>query len=149
MATNKKEIWAYTFHIKAEKEECTSLLSKILSTLKEQGLEILDSFCEQNAIEEYLLYHPDLRIDGFRVIKITAGMTQEFEIILTNAPNAVIKANLQYVSTQEEEGNSIDNPYQVIEAMGFTVTCLGCQDDFNSEDLENAVIDEYFDYYDI
>ena len=147
MAT--KNVREYVFHIKADKKEQEELLSKILSNMKEQGLEVLDGFCGRNVTEDYLLHHPDLHTEGFRVIKITAGMTQEFEIILTNAPNAVIKANLQYVSTQEEEGIEIENPYQVIEAMGFTFTCLGCQDDFDSEDLENAVIDEIFDYYDI
>lgn len=85
----------------------------------------------------------------FRTIKITAGMTQEFEIISTDAPDSVIKANLQYINTCEESGEQIENPYDVIEAMGFKVNCLGCQDDFDSEDMETAIIDEEFDYYNI
>ena len=82
--------------------------------------------------------------DGFRIIKITAGMTQEVEVISTNAPNSVIKANLQFISTCEEEGETIENPYAVIEAMGYIVDVIDCEDD---DDLEE-VVDEAFDYYD-
>ena len=85
---------------------------------------------------------------GFRIIKIFAGMTQEFEVISTNAPNSVIKANLQFISTCEEEGEKIENPYAVIEAMGYVVEVLGSQDDFDFDDVEEA-FDESFDYYDI
>ena len=84
----------------------------------------------------------------FRTIKITAGMTQEFEIISTDAPDSVIKAQLTYTSACQEDGEQIENPYSVIEAMGYTVNCLGCQDDFDSEDMETAIIDAEFDYYD-
>ena len=88
------------------------------------------------------------RNEGFRTIKITAGMTQEFEIISTDAPNHVIKAQLMYISACEEEGKQVpENPYGMIEEFGHTVNVLGCQDDFSSEDLEAAIIDEEFDYY--
>ena len=39
-----------------------------------------------------------LNMNGYRTIKITAGMTQEFEIIWTNAPDHVIKAQLMYIA---------------------------------------------------
>ena len=81
---------------------------------------------------------------GFRIIKIFAGMTQEFEVISTNAPDSVIKANMQYISTCEETGEKIENPYAVIEAMGYVVDVIDCEDD---DDLEE-VMDEAFDYYD-
>ena len=42
-------------------------------------------------------------MNGYRTIKITAGMTQEFEIIWTNAPDHVIKAQLMYIAACEEK----------------------------------------------
>lgn len=84
----------------------------------------------------------------FRTIKITAGMTQEFEIISTDAPDSVIKANLQYISACQEDGEQIKNPYAIIEAMGYKANRLGCQDNFDSEDMKTAIIDAEFDYYD-
>lgn len=86
----------------------------------------------------------------FRTIKITAGMTQEFEIISTDAPDHVIKTQLMYISTCEEEGKQVpENPYGIIEEFGYTVNCLVCQDDFDSEDMETAIIDAEFDYYNL
>lgn len=87
------------------------------------------------------------RVEGFRTVKLTAGMTQEFEVISTNAPDSVIKAQLTYINACEENGEQIENPYSVIEAMGYVANVLGCQDDFDSEDMESAIIDAEFDYY--
>lgn len=89
------------------------------------------------------------RVEGFRTIKFTAGMMSDFEIITTNAPNSVIKANMQYINSCEEDGEKIINPYRVIESMGYVVNLIGNQDDLSSEDLEDAIIDEEFDYYNI
>ena len=83
------------------------------------------------------------------ILLITDREDDFFEVIKTNAPDSVIKANLQYINTCEENGEQIENPYAVIEAMGFKANCLGCQDDFDSEDMETAIIDAEFDYYDI
>ena len=56
----------------------------------------------------------------YRTIKITAGMTQEFEIIWTNAPDHVIKAQLMYIAACEEEGKQVpENPYGMIEEFGY------------------------------
>lgn len=86
----------------------------------------------------------------FRTIKITAGMTQEFEIISTDAPNHVIKAQLMYILACEEEGKQVsENPYGMIEEFGYAVNVIGCQDDFDNEDMETAIIDEEFDYYNL
>ena len=77
-------------------------------------------------------------------------MLQEFEIISTDAPNHVIKAQLMYISACEEEGKQVpENPYGMIEEFGYTVNVLGCQDDFDDEDMETAIIDEEFDYYNL
>ena len=41
----------------------------------------------------------------YRTIKITAGMTQEFEIIWTNAPDHVIKAQLSILQLAKKKEN--------------------------------------------
>lgn len=88
-------------------------------------------------------------VDGFRTVKITAGMTQEFEIINTNAPDHVIKMQLMYISTCKEEGKTVPaNPYGIIEEFGYTVNCIGNQDTCNGTNEENT-IDVEFDYYDL
>ena len=88
-------------------------------------------------------------MNGYRIIKITSGMSQEFEIISTNAPDHVIKAQLMYIAACEEEGKEMpDNPYEMIEKFGYKVKVIGSQDNLTFEDLENAIIDAEFDYYD-
>lgn len=112
--------------------------------------EILGSAFQEDMTEEYKLYYPELSKEGFRTVKITAGMTQEFEIISTNAPDHIIKAQLMYISACEEEGKEVaENPYNMIEEFGYTVNLIGCQDNFDIEDMETAIIDAEFDYYDI
>lgn len=125
------------------------LAEQIAKYLENEGHMILGSAFQEDMTEEYKLYYPELSNEGFRTIKITAGMTQEFEIISTDAPDYVIKAQLTYNNAYEEEGKEIENPYYVIEELGYKVNCLGCQDDFDSEDMETAIIDAEFDYYDI
>ena len=89
-------------------------------------------------------------MNGYRTIKITAGMTQEFEIIWTNAPDHVIKAQLMYIAACEEEGKQVlENPYGMIEEFGYVVNVIGSQDSLTTEDLEDAIIDAEFDYYDL
>lgn len=122
---------------------------QIAKDLKNEGHIVLGSSFQEDMTEEYKLYYPELSKEGFRTIKITAGMTQEFEIISTDAPDYVIKAQLTYNNACEEEGKTIENPYYVIEELGYTANCLGCQDDFDSEDMETSIIDAEFDYYDL
>lgn len=81
-----------------------------------------------------------------RFIKISAGMTQEYEVIQTTAPDEVIIEQLKENNRLNEEGILIENPYEVIEAHGFSVECIGCQDD--DELLEEIEIDAEFDSYD-
>ena len=80
-------------------------------------------------------------VNGYnRIIMIYAGMTGEFEVIKTNAPNEVIEEQLRANAKDEHV-----DPYDIIEANGYYVDCLGCHDDLDIEDLE---IDKKFDYYD-
>lgn len=89
-------------------------------------------------------------MNGYRIIKITAGMAQEFEIISTNAPDHVIKAQLMYISACEEEGKEIpENPYGMIEEFGYVANVIGSQDSLTAEDLQDVIIDAEFDYYDL
>ena len=88
-------------------------------------------------------------VKSFRTVKITAGMTQEFEIISTDAPDHVLKAQLVYISACEEEGRAVpENSYSMVEEFGYSVTVIGCQDDFNFHTLDELIIDAEFDYYD-
>lgn len=91
----------------------------------------------------------DKELNGYRTIKITAGMMSDFEIITTNAPDSVIKANMQYINSCVEDGEKIKNPYAIIESMGYVVNLIGNQDDLSSEELEDAIIDKEFDYCNI
>ena len=138
-------------------EECGHF--EMFSTLKAKYYvkELLDSEVDEKEDAEIIGYDEVYdfsnytklteRKEGFRTVKLFAGMTPEFEIISTDAPDSVIKANMKYINTCEEDGEPIDNPYAVIEAMGYTVNSLGCQDDFEPEDMKKAVIDAGFDYY--
>lgn len=85
----------------------------------------------------------------WRTVKITAGMTGEFEIISTNAPDSLIEEQLKSNSAMMKKGFVIEKPYGIIEVNGFVANVLGCQDDFDSEDMETAIIDAEFDYYDL
>ena len=86
----------------------------------------------------------------FRTVKITAGMTQEFEIIMTDAPDHVLKAQLMYISACEEEGRAVpENSYSMVEEFGYSVTLIGSQDDFSCDDLDEIIVDVEFDYYDL
>lgn len=87
------------------------------------------------------------KVEGYQTIKLTAGMTSEFEIIRTNAPYPLIKAQLTYTSALQEECKS-ENPYCIIESMGYKVEVLGGHDDFSSTELESVTFDAEFDYYD-
>ena len=73
-----------------------------------------------------------------------------FEIIWTNAPDHVIKAQLMYIAACEEEGKQVpENPYGMIEEFGYIANVIGSQDSLTTEDLEDAIIDAEFDYYDL
>lgn len=106
---------------------------------------------ESSNYQEYISNYKEWkdRENGFRIIKIRAGMTYDFEIIKTNASDALIKAQLMYISTCEENGDEIKEPYGIIEAMGYTVESIGCQDDIDFDELETMNIDTEFDYYDL
>lgn len=80
-----------------------------------------------------------------RTIKITAGMTPEFEIIRTNAPDSIIEEQLKTHIRMEEQGEPILYPYGVFEQNGFFVYVIGCQDD--DELVDTIKIDKEFDYY--
>lgn len=82
-----------------------------------------------------------------RTIKFTSGAMPEFEIICTDAPDDVIKANMQYINDCEEKGEEIENPYKIIEENGFGVKFIGCRDEFTAKELEDLIIDAEFDYY--
>ena len=126
------------------------LAEQIAKDLANEGHIVLGSAFQEDMTEEYKLYYPELSKEGFRTIKITAGMTQEFEIVWTTAPDHVIKAQLVYIAACEEVGMLVsENPYGMIEEFGDEANVSGGQDSLTTEDLEDAIIDEEFDYYDL
>ena len=49
-----------------------------------------------------------------------------------------------------EEGKQVpENPYGMIEEFGYVANVIGSQDSLTTEDLEEAIIDAEFDYYDL
>jgi len=78
-------------------------------------------------------------IKMYRKIKLYAGMTSEYEIISTNAPDELIMQ--QMVATMQSDGA---DPYGMIEEAGYTVNVLGCQDDYDDGEI---VVNKEFDYY--
>jgi len=99
------------------------------------------------SMEDILGYEKEMCPDlPERFIKISAGMTEEYEVIQTTAPDEVIIEQLKENNRLSEEGILIENPYEVIEAHGFSVECIGCQDD--DELLDEIEIDAEFDSYD-
>lgn len=82
----------------------------------------------------------------FRIVKLNAGMTMEFEVIETNAPDSVIMANMTYISACQESGEQIDNPYAIIESMGYCAELIGDQNTILEPSEQE--IDAEFDYYD-
>ena len=55
-----------------------------------------------------------------------------------------------YIAACEEEGKQVhENPYGMIEEFGYIANVIGSQDSLTTEDLEEAIIDSEFDYYDL
>lgn len=71
-----------------------------------------------------------------RTIKIYSGMSEEYEIIRTNAPNQIIEEQLKEYYDSE--------PYKLLIDAGYTVDLIGCQYDFD-DCLPD--IDKEFDLY--
>ena len=80
-----------------------------------------------------------------KVVKISAGMTGEFEVIKTDATDETIEKQLAENSILEEEGKVIDDPYGIIKEYGYKIDLVGRQDDIDLDEIE---IDAEFDYYD-
>ena len=54
-------------------------------------------------------------MEKMNIIKITAGMMPECEMIITNAPIEVVEIQLRINCAREENGKPIDNPYDYVE----------------------------------
>lgn len=83
---------------------------------------------------------------NLRIIKLFAGLTEEFEIIETDAPDSVIVANISYINNCLENASFPEDPYEVIKAMGYHVTLMGSHEDYDNE-VVMRIIDKEFDYY--
>lgn len=80
-----------------------------------------------------------------RNVKITAGMTQEFEVIKTNAPSDLIEKQLMFNADLEYHGYTIDNPYGMLEENGYSVQLITSSDEEFYFDCEETY--DWYDYY--
>lgn len=78
-------------------------------------------------------------INKMRLIKFYGGMTDEYEIIKTNAPDNIICAAIN----ENSMGNT--NPYDLITKSGYSLEIIGCQDDFDDKPIPkcDVLIDTY------
>lgn len=79
-------------------------------------------------------------------IKIIAGMTGEYEIIRTNAPTELLEQQLKLNNTLEENGERINNPYDLLEQKSYEVEIVASSSD--DLDIGELLIDYVLDYYD-
>jgi hypothetical protein len=84
-------------------------------------------------------------MEKINIIKITAGMIPECEIIVTNAPIEVVEIQLRINCAREENGKPIDNPYDYVEQKGFTVDCIEDTDFFDEDKIDHFL--DWYDYY--
>lgn len=84
-------------------------------------------------------------MEKINIIKITAGMMPECEIIVTNAPIEVVEIQLSINCTREEKGEPIDNPYDYVELRGYTVDYIEDTDFFDEDKIDHFL--DWYDYY--
>lgn len=60
-------------------------------------------------------------VDWIRIsfVKITVGMTGEFEIIKTNAPKELLEKQLWKNNKKQEDGEKIDDSYDLLKLKGY------------------------------
>lgn len=77
-----------------------------------------------------------------QIIKLYAGLTEEYEVVRTNAPKKLIE---QQMARNNELNVNCENPYDLIEKYGFFIESICCQQD----DIESSTlnIDYELDYY--
>ena len=87
--------------------------------------------------------HIELLVTGtFRTVKISAGMTEEYELIRTDAPNELIENQIRINIRKDESDNT--GPYDYLLKKGYFVYILGCQYDFDDKEVK---FDIEFDSY--
>ena len=78
-----------------------------------------------------------------KTYKLYAGMTGEFEILNTNAPESVV---IGYIIAAGNMSLPDDDPEKFFVDRGYSVDFLACQDD---DDLaEEIAVDQEIDVYD-
>lgn len=80
-----------------------------------------------------------------QTIKLYAGMTNECEVISTNAPISLLEQQL-IINNIQQELSSIINPYELLNSKGYIVNIICSSED--SIDLDTIEIDKELDYYD-
>ena len=81
------------------------------------------------------------------VIKITAGMMSDYEIVKTNAPFELWERQLRILCYMEECCQDIPSPaYEYILSKGYYIEELSNQDD--NIEFDEDKIDHFLDWYD-
>ena len=80
-----------------------------------------------------------------RMLCFTAGMTGEFEVIRTDAPNELIEEQLRINHAKEEQRDVIEDVYGLLKEKGYFVELIGSHDSMH--EIPDGV-DEFFDWYD-
>lgn len=82
-----------------------------------------------------------------QTIKLMAGMTNEYEIIKTDAPINLINQQLrQNNELQESLKAGYFDPYLLLTESGYEVEIIGCQDDFDQQEIEIDIELDYYNY---
>lgn len=126
-------------------EDFQEWLNKIIRTILNGDVFEKHNFDVQELIS---LMKQVVKKKKFRNIKLYGGMTGEYEVIKTDAPNSAIKAEIVYHNASVDDDDyewTKQIVYPIMTALGYSVECLGCQNDFEDESIE---IDASFDYYD-
>ena len=84
-------------------------------------------------------------MEKINIIKITAGMMPECEIIITNAPIEIVEIQLRINCVREENGKPIDNPYNYVEQKGYIVDYIEDTDFFDEDKIDHFL--DWYDYY--
>lgn len=78
-----------------------------------------------------------------KIYKLYAGMTGEFEILKTDAPESVV---IDYIIAASNANLPEDDPEKFFTDRGYYIDFLACQDD--DEIADEIAIDQEIDVYD-
>lgn len=107
--------------------ELSNMVEKIL---KQQGINVVGNDFTADLTETYDKFYPDLLKESFsephmRIVKIYGGMTGEYELIWTNAPDSLIEEQLTILEYMDECGDYQGEPYALLKSANCIVVVMG------------------------